>query len=104
MEQMPTVLRSGLSCYLFIYLVQDADGARRYCTVLAYGRSLEAAERIAIERVHQQQLKILRLDTATAAPWLDPAADAEYLVDLARYGSALRLCDVAPGTGGLAVA
>jgi hypothetical protein len=107
-------LRSGLSCYLFIYLVSDdlvrdestvapggssagvrgAHGfpaANRYCTVLAYGRSLEFAERIAINRVHQQGLHIVRADTATAAPWLDASQDGDYLAELASYGCALRV-------------
>jgi hypothetical protein len=94
MEHVPTFLRSKLPCYLFIYLVQDGRVAlSRYCIVLAYGRTLEAAERIAINRVHQQHLHIVRADTATAAPWLDPSSDADYLAELARFGSALRLSD-----------
>jgi hypothetical protein len=93
-EQHSEFLRSGLSCYLFIYLVRGRDGvtlAVDYCTVLAYGRTLEAAERVAINRVHQQGLHIVRADTATAAPWLDPASDSAYLAELAQYGSALHL-------------
>jgi len=97
MKQLPTFLRSGLSCYLFIYLVSDGrQSSNHYCTVLAYGRTLDAAERIAINRVHQQGLRIVRADTATAAPWLDPANDAEYLAELACYGSALSLTVPAP--------
>jgi hypothetical protein len=92
MERQPSVLRSGLTCFLFIYVVQETAGPRRrYCTVLAYGRTLEGAERIAINRVHQQQLHIVRADTATAAPWLDPVQDGQYLDELGRYGCALRL-------------
>lgn len=92
MEQHPEFLRSGLTCYLFIYLVQaQRDAGCEYCTVLTYGRTLEAAERVAINRVHQEGLHIVRADTATAAPWLDPANDARYLAELARYGSALHL-------------
>lgn len=91
LEQHPKFLRSGLNCYLFIYLVRGShDGACDYCTVLAYGRSLKAAEQVAINRVHQQGLHIVRADTATAAPWLDPASDGAYLAELAQYGSALR--------------
>lgn len=91
-EQHPKFLRSGLNCYLFIYLVRGSQAnACDYCTVLAYGRSLEAAEQVAINRVHQQGLHIVRADTATAAPWLDPASDGAYLAELAQYGSALRL-------------
>jgi len=98
-EQHPEFLRSGLTCYLFIYLVQANRNVRcEYCTVLTYGRTLEAAERVAINRVHQEGLHIVRADTATAAPWLDPASDARYLVELERYGSALHL------TGGSASA
>lgn len=94
MEPSPLFLRSGLSCYLFIYLVGQANSSwLGYGTVLAYGRSLEAAERIAINRVHQAGLRIVRADTATAAPWLDPASDGDYLEELARHGSALRLSD-----------
>jgi hypothetical protein len=91
MEQHPRFLRSGLSCYLFIYLVKTDHGAYDYCTVLTYGRTLDAAERVAINRVHQEHLHIVRADTATAAPWLDPASDAIYLAELAQYGSALHL-------------
>jgi hypothetical protein len=91
---------SDLCCYLFIYLAADGRQAlHRYCTVLAYGRTLDAAERIAINRVHQQGLRIVRADTATAAPWLDAANDADYLAELARYGSALRLSEA--GTSGI---
>jgi hypothetical protein len=113
MEAHAKFLRSGLSCYLFIYLVRrgradagasgdlveasgpgepgagEPDGCS-YCTVLAYGRTLEAAERVAINRVHQQGLHIVRTDTATAAPWLDPARDGRYLDELARFGCALQ--------------
>jgi hypothetical protein len=89
--------RSGLNCFLFIYLVRDREHpGSRYCTVLAYGRNLEAAERIAINRVHQQSLRIVRADTATAAPWLDPASDGTYLTELASYGSALHLSEPNP--------
>ncbi len=90
-------LRSGLNAYLFIYLVKDylvkdaAAGSGRYCTVVALGRGLEAAERIAINRVHQQGLHIIRADTATAAPWLDPARDGDYLAELEHFGCALKL-------------
>lgn len=91
MTQTVVGLRSGLSCFLFIYVVRQTDGRCDFCTVMAYGRSLEAAERIAINRVHQHGLHIVRADTATAAPWLDPACDADYLNELNRYGTALRL-------------
>jgi hypothetical protein len=94
MSQPVVGLRSGLTCYLFIYVVRQQDGGCGYCTVMAYGRSLEAAERVAINRVHQHDLHIMRADTATAAPWLDPARDADYLTELNRYGSALRLAGV----------
>ena len=101
MSMAPTVLRSGLASYLFIYVVEDVAAAvHRFCTVIAYGRSLEAAERVAINRVHQQGLHIIRTDTATAAPWLDAASDAEYLQELCRFGCALKLDGavvVAPG-------
>ena len=104
MKQLPSFLRSGLTCYLFIYLVADRqDTGHRYCTVLAYGRTLEAAERIAINHVHQQGLRIVRADTATAAPWLDPVSDAGYLADLARFGSAMRVSEV-PASGAPATA
>jgi hypothetical protein len=98
-EQQSEFLRSGLSCYLFIYLVRERDAANvvgtplYYCTVLAYGATLEAAEQVAINRVHQHGLHIVRADTATAAPWLDPASDSAYLAELAQYGSALHLVD-----------
>lgn len=91
-SEMELVPRSGLNCFLFIYLVRDRDGqGGRFCSVLAYGRNLDAAERIAINRVHQHGLHIVRADTATAAPWLDPVNDGDYLEELARLGSALHL-------------
>jgi hypothetical protein len=90
MERQLTMLRSGLSCYLFIYVVRD-EQTHSYCTVLAYGRDLQAAESVAINRVHQQGLHIVRADTATAAPWLDSTADGSYLDELVRYGCALHL-------------
>ena len=84
--------RLGLSRFLFIYRVQDvAYGTERFCTVLAYGQSLRAAEQVAINRVHQQGLHIVRTDTATPAPWLDPDSDAVYLDELEQYGSALQV-------------
>jgi hypothetical protein len=113
MQGLYGIPRSGLSCFLFIYLVRGAPdlvrgapdlvrppaGAHpRYCTVLAYGRNLRAAETIAINRVHQQGLHIVRADTATAAPWLDSVSDADYLAELARYGCALRMNDGISGT------
>jgi hypothetical protein len=95
MKQHATLRRSGLTCYLFIYLVEGGvTAATGYCTVLAYGRTQEAAEQVAINRVHQQRLHIIRADTATAAPWLDPARDGEYLAELERYGSALRVTEL----------
>lgn len=109
----PTVLRSGLASYLFIYVVEDAveqaagnaaPAARRFCTVVAYGRTLEAAERIAINRVHQQGLHIVRTDTATAAPWLDAVSDGDYLQELGRFGCALKLDGIAAGAADLAAA
>lgn len=95
MERGTQFLPSGLTCYLFIYMVCDGlgHGAERgsgFCTVLAYGRDLQSAEHVAINRVHQQGLHIVRADTATAAPWLDPVSDADYLTELARFGTALR--------------
>lgn len=89
-------LPSDRSRYLFIYLVRDEQSASsRFCTVLTYGRTQAEAERVAINRVHQQGMRILRTDTATAAPWLDPTCDREYLDELARYGSALRVSEPA---------
>jgi hypothetical protein len=84
--------RLGLSRFLFIYRVHDAHrGTQRFCTVVAYGRDLRAAEQVAINRVHQQGLHIVRTDTATAAPWLDPVSDEAYLAELDRFGSALQV-------------
>ncbi len=103
MPDAPTALRSDLPCFLFIYLVEAAEQRlRRFCTVVAYGRNLETAERIAINRVHQQRLHIVRADTATAAPWLDPVQDREYLTELASYGCALRLDRAIPAAGSAA--
>lgn len=84
--------RLGLSRYLFIYLVRDhARDTQRFCTVLTYGRNLRAAEQVAINRVHQQGLHIVRTDTATPAPWLDPVSDGCYIAELEQYGSALQV-------------
>jgi hypothetical protein len=84
--------RLGLSRFLFIYRVHDAHrGTQRFCTVVAYGRDLRAAEQVAINRVHQQGLHIVRTDTATAAPWLDPVSDEAYLAELEQFGSALQV-------------
>ncbi len=82
-------------CYLFIYLVQDTDECNRYCTVLAYGPDLETAERTAMQRVEQAHLRIMRVDTATPAPRLDPASDGRYLAELEDRGSALQLSESA---------
>lgn len=99
MKRPSSLLQSQQRCFLFIYLVR-LDPVRegepetyRYCTLLVYGRNREAAEEIAINRVHQEGLHIVRADTATAAPWLDPASDGEYLAELAQYGCALRLSE-----------
>ena len=97
MERPVSRLPSGLTCYLFIYLVRDTEARTGYCTVLAYGRTLESAERIAINRVHQRHLHIVRADTATAAPWLDPIRDGRFLAELEQYGSALELKASADG-------
>ena len=84
--------RLGLSRFLFIYRACDAGGgAQRFCTVVAYGRSLRAAEQVAINRVHQQGLHIVRTDTATPAPWLDPVSDGAYIAELEQFGSALQV-------------
>jgi len=84
--------RLGLSRFLFIYLVRDpALGAQRFCTVIAYGRNLRGAEQVAINRVHQQGLHIVRTDTATPAPWLDPVSDGFYIAELEQFGSALQV-------------
>jgi hypothetical protein len=84
--------RLGLTRYLFIYLVRDETvGAQRFCTVMAYGRNLQGAEQVAINRVHQQRLHIVRTDTATPAPWLDPVSDGSYIAELEQYGSALQV-------------
>ncbi|MEZ5560281.1 MAG: hypothetical protein R3E86_17270 [Pseudomonadales bacterium] len=83
--------RSGLSCFLFIYLVSDDAGSSSYCTVVSCGRDQRQAEQIAINRVHQQGLHIVRTDTATAAPWLNPTQDEAYLAEMAIFGSALKV-------------
>jgi len=84
--------RLGFSCYLFIYVVrQNAGGDVTYATAIAYGRSAREAEQVAINRVHQQGLHIVRTDTATQAPWLDPGTDGAYLEELERCGCALQV-------------
>lgn len=94
MERPRACRQAGHGCYLFIYLVRrGASEVYRYCTVVVYGPTLAAAEDIAINRVHQEGLHIVRADTATPAPWLDPSRDGDFLTELARYGSSLRLSD-----------
>ena len=84
--------RLGLTRFLFIYLVHDhALGEQRFCTVVSYGRNLHGAEQVAINRVHQQGLHIVRTDTATPAPWLDPVSDGSYIAELEQFGSALQV-------------
>lgn len=84
--------RLGFSRYLFIYLVRDnAGGNHTFATAIAYGRTAREAEQVAINRVHQQGLHIVRTDTATPAPWLDPGMDGEYLEELERCGCALHV-------------
>lgn len=84
--------RLGFSRYLFIYVVSDSLGATAsYATVIAYGRTAQEAEQVAINRVHQQGLHIVRTDTATPAPWLDPGIDGAYLEELERCGCALQV-------------
>jgi hypothetical protein len=84
--------RLGFSRYLFIYVVrQPLVDDVTYATVLAYGRTAAEAEQVAINRVHQEGLHIVRTDTATPAPWLDPGRDGAYLEELERCGSALHV-------------
>src|SRR5690606_33582285 len=82
-------LPSDRSRYLFIYLVRDEQSASsRFCTVLTYGRTQAEAERVAINRVHQQGMRILRTATATAAPGRDRTCDRAYLDELTPHGPA----------------
>lgn len=84
--------RLGFSRFLFIYLVRDnAGNSVTYATAIAYGRTAREAEQVAINRVHQQGLHIVRTDTATPAPWLDPGTDGAYLEELERCGCALQV-------------
>ena len=84
--------RMGLAPFLFIYQVEEPQShAQRFCTVLAYGRNLRAAELVAINRVHQQGLHSERTDTATRAAWLDPETDEGYIAELEQFGSALQV-------------
>ncbi len=84
--------RLGFSRYLFIYLVRESVVETvTFATVIAYGRTAREAELVAINRVHQQGLHIVRTDTATAAPWLDPGVDGAYLEELDRCGCALHV-------------
>jgi hypothetical protein len=76
--------------FLFIYQVSDAVGALSYVSVVVLGRNRDQAEKIAINQVHQQQLHILRTDTATAAPWLDEQHDGQTLGELAQFGVAVK--------------
>jgi len=85
--------------YLFIYRIRhrarprDSDD-QRFCAVLALGTSPSAAERIAINCVHQHGWHILRTDTATAIERneLEVGDDgAIFEADLAAFGTAFRL-------------
>lgn len=84
--------RLGFSRYLFIYLVRHTRGDDvTFATVIAYGRTAGEAEQVAINRVHQRGLHIVRTDTATPAPWLDADVDGDYLEELDRCGSVLQV-------------
>jgi len=84
--------RRGFSRYLFIYLVRQPLGDEvTFATVIAYGRTAGEAEQVAINRVHQQGMHIVRTDTATPAPWLDPDVDGDYFEELERCGSVLQV-------------
>jgi len=85
--------------YLFIYRVRQRTRPpeieeSRHCTVLVLGRSADAAERIAINCVHQHGFHILKTDTATVLSRgaLEDGDDcAIYRSDLRAFGAAFRL-------------
>ena len=84
--------------YLFIYRIrhrarQAGSDDARFCAVLVLGRSRSAAERIAINCVHQHGWHILKTDTATALERAELCGDdgAIYRADLEAFGAAFRL-------------
>lgn len=86
--------------YLFIYRVRHGYDAYawvdniRYCTVFAYGRTFEDAERIAINCVHQHGWRILKTDTATAFAmnrFTDGGTDSAHVANLWDFGVSFKL-------------
>ena len=86
--------------YLFIYRVRHGYDAYawvdniRYCTVFAFGRHFDDAERIAINCVHQHGWRILRTDTATAFAmdrFSDGGTDAAHVANLCDFGVSFKL-------------
>jgi hypothetical protein len=86
--------------YLFIYRVRHGYDAYawvdniRYCTVFAYGKCFEDAERIAINCVHQHGWRVLKTDTATEFAldrFGDGGTDAAHVANLCDFGVSFRL-------------
>jgi hypothetical protein len=86
--------------YLFIYRVRHGYDAYawvdniRYCTVFAYGKHFDDAERIAINCVHQHGWRILKTDTATAFAlerFSDGGTDAAHVANLRDFGVSFKL-------------
>lgn len=93
------VQKSG-KIYLFIYRVRHGYDAYawidniRYCTVFALGKDLGAAERIAINCVHQHGWRILKTDTATmfdADRFIEGCSDDAHLANLRDFGVSFKL-------------
>jgi hypothetical protein len=86
--------------YLFIYRVRHGYDAYawvdniRYCTVFAYGKTFDDAERIAINCVHQHGWRILKTDTATAFAvdrFTDGGTDSAHVANLWDFGVSFKL-------------
>src|SRR5512139_4118463 len=86
--------------YLFIYRVRHGYDAYAwvdnilYCTVFAYGKTFDDAERIAINCVHQHGWRILKTDTATAFAmdrFTDGGTDSAHVANLWDFGVSFKL-------------
>jgi hypothetical protein len=83
----------NVKTYLFIYAIRKAQeqDTPDYCSVAAFGENQARAEAVAINRVHQDRLHILRADTVAEATWIREAADEPFVAELDQYGVALRM-------------
>ena len=79
-----------MNTYLFIYAAEDQHHQRGFYSVVAYGANKSLAEAVAINRMHQDHLHILRTDTATEAAWLSRQSDPALVAELEHCGVAMQ--------------